>query len=127
MNLLEIDACVNDVCDHVKTLSINDAVELLNHVRERLHAVSPFSGEPVDFVRWVKTDDVTANDYNPNSVAPPEMELLKVSIEQDGYTQPIVSWETGDDFEVVDGFHRHRVGSECKTVNSRIPATGCDS
>tara|TARA_R110000824_G_C15207056_1_gene676247 strand:+ start:190 stop:1338 length:1149 start_codon:yes stop_codon:yes gene_type:complete len=120
MNLLEIDACVNDVCDHVKTLSINDAVELLNHVRERLHAVSPFSGEPVDFVRWVKTDDVTANDYNPNSVAPPEMELLKVSIEQDGYTQPIVSWETGDDFEVVDGFHRHRVGSECKTVNKRI-------
>ncbi len=120
MNLAEIDEYINDMCDHIKTLSVNDSVQLLNHIRERLHSVSPFSGEPVDFVRWVKADDVTANDYNPNSVAPPEMELLKVSIEQDGYTQPIVSWETGGDFEVVDGFHRHRVGSECKTVNKRI-------
>ncbi len=63
---------------------------------------------------------MTANDYNPNSVAPPEMKLLEHSITADGYTQPIVSWDRADGFEVVDGFHRHRVGRESKTVSARI-------
>ena len=40
----------------------------------------------------VDIDKVIANDYNPNKVAPPEMELLKHSIEEDGYTQPIVTY-----------------------------------
>jgi ParB-like chromosome segregation protein Spo0J len=58
-------------------------------------------------------EHVHANDYNPNSVAPPEMALLQVSIESDGYTQPIVCWQTGpDEYEVIDGFHRYRVGKE---------------
>lgn len=65
---------------------------------------------PVSFVRWVPADKVFANDYNPNSVAPPEMKLLRISIESDGFTQPIVVWETKEGFEVVDGFHRHLVG-----------------
>lgn len=100
---------------------VDSAVALLNLVREKLHAVSPFKGEPVDFVRWVKSPQVHANDYNPNSVAPPEMELLRVSIDADGYTQPIVSMK--DDagaFEVIDGFHRHRVGKECTDISTRI-------
>lgn len=68
---------------------------------------------PVSSVRWVPAEQVTANDYNPNSVAPPEMELLQLSIESDGYTQPIVCWQTGDNaYEVIDGFHRYRVGLE---------------
>lgn len=68
---------------------------------------------PVSRVRWVPVEQVTANDYNPNSVAPPEMELLQLSIEADGYTQPIVCWQTGPDaYEVIDGFHRYRVGVE---------------
>lgn len=68
---------------------------------------------PVSRVRWVPAQQVTANDYNPNSVAPPEMELLQLSIEADGYTQPIVCWQTGPDaYEVIDGFHRYRVGVE---------------
>jgi ParB-like chromosome segregation protein Spo0J len=65
---------------------------------------------PVSAVRWVPVEDVSANDYNPNSVAPPEMELLRHSIESDGYTQPIVTWDTGSGLEVVDGFHRYKVG-----------------
>jgi len=68
---------------------------------------------PVSQVRWVPREQVTANDYNPNTVAPPEMELLQVSIESDGYTQPIVTWQTGpESYEVIDGFHRYRVGVE---------------
>jgi ParB-like chromosome segregation protein Spo0J len=70
------------------------------------------SNHPVSFVRWVDVDKVYANDYNPNSVAPPEMKLLEHSIASDGFTQPIVVWETEDGYEVVDGFHRHLVGKK---------------
>jgi ParB-like chromosome segregation protein Spo0J len=70
---------------------------------------------PVSNVMWVDAKLVYANDYNPNSVAPPEMKLLEHSIRSDGYTQPIVTWynpcEQGD-YEVIDGFHRYRVGTE---------------
>jgi hypothetical protein len=49
------------------------------------------------------------------------MKLLEQSIQEDGYTQPIVSWQREDGMkEVVDGFHRHRVGKESKTVRERI-------
>jgi hypothetical protein len=75
----------------------------------------------VDFVRWLPASEVTANDYNPNSVAPPEMKLLAHSIEADGYTQPIVAWAREDGVkEVIDGFHRHRVGKESKPIQKRI-------
>lgn len=58
---------------------------------------------PVDAVRWVDPSTLHANDYNPNRVFPPEMELLKISIIEDGWTQPVVARADG---EVVDGFHR---------------------
>lgn len=48
------------------------------------------------------------------------MELLKESILQDGYTQPIVTFKTDSVREVVDGFHRNRVGKECKEVGERV-------
>lgn len=68
---------------------------------------------PVSSVQWIEADRVVANDYNPNSVAPPEMELLRLSIKEDGYTQPVVTWLRDDGlYEVVDGFHRHKVGKE---------------
>lgn len=67
---------------------------------------------PVSFVKWVPIESVYANDYNPNSVASPEMELLEHSIKSDGYTQPIVVWQTDKGFEVIDGFHRHLVGKK---------------
>jgi ParB-like chromosome segregation protein Spo0J len=72
---------------------------------------------PVSFVRWVPTDKVHANDYNPNSVAKPEMELLELSILEDGFTQPIVVWQDGDEYEVIDGFHRHLVGKKIGLSN----------
>ena len=93
----------------------------LNAIRQMIADLSPFASEPVDFVRWVKADDVGANDYNPNSVAPPEMELLRLSIMADGYTQPIVTnVEDDDSITVVDGFHRNRVGKECEDVQARV-------
>ena len=99
---------------------IQQRVALLNALRVALHERSPFSAEPVDCVVWVHTSELNSNDYNPNSVAPPEMKLLEHSILEDGYTQPIVAWRNGDAYEVVDGFHRNRVGRECESVNQRI-------
>ena len=117
--------CINkaDVLAWIKSmqeLEIDERISLINELREELHGVSPFNTEPVDFVRWVKAPLVHANDYNPNSVAPPEMELLRLSIAADGYTQPIVSMQHDGNFEVIDGFHRHRVGKECQDIQSRI-------
>lgn len=106
--------------DEINALPIDEKVEALNAVRLELHNISPFKDEPVDLVTWVKADNVHANDYNPNSVAPPEMKLLETSIMEDGYTQPIVTFPHDDKIEVVDGFHRNRVGKESDLVKKRI-------
>lgn len=101
-------------------LDFNDRITLLNTLRRVLVEESPFQTEPVDYVEWVPADQVQANNYNPNSVAPPEMRLLQLSIIADGFTQPIVSNAEGKHREVVDGFHRSRVGKECVDVAARV-------
>jgi len=106
--------------DLLKGMDLNERVHVINTIREFLHEESPFKNEPVDFVKWVKSDNVIANEYNPNKVAPPEMQLLEISITNDGYTQPIVTFPHDGKIEVVDGFHRNRVGKESKTVRERI-------
>lgn len=113
---------IEKITKEIKELDFDDSVAAINLVRESIHKISPFKNEPVDFVRWVKNDIVTHNDYNPNKVAPPEMKLLELSIVNDGYTQPIVSWSNQEKgmIEVIDGFHRHRVGKESKVVNERV-------
>jgi quercetin dioxygenase-like cupin family protein len=76
---------------------------------------------PVYDVRAVHIDKVTANDYNPNSVAPPEMALLETSIWEDGYTQPVVVVrdEENDKYVVVDGFHRYCTLRDSKRIRER--------
>lgn len=106
--------------DEIKNLNGNDKIEALNVVRRELHKISPFNNEPVDCIQWVPIDNVFANDYNPNNVAPPEMKLLQLSIQEDGYTQPIVAYGNIEHSEVVDGFHRNRVGRECPEIGERI-------
>lgn len=106
----------------IENLPLDEKVDFINNLRIEIHELSPFKNEPVDLVVWVKNDFVVANDYNPNKVAPPEMELLEVSIMNDGYTQPIVTWNNDETnkIEVIDGFHRNRVGKESKVVNQRV-------
>jgi len=108
------------IVQELSNLDLPAKVAVLNAIRMMLHEASPFRNEPVDFVQWVPSDLVRANDYNPNTVAPPEMRLLEHSIGQDGYTQPIVAWMNESDFEVVDGFHRNRVGKESDLVRQRV-------
>lgn len=104
----------------LSALDETQIIETINDIKRALHSVSPLRGEPVDCVLWVPAETIEANDYNPNSVAPPEMKLLEVSITEDGYTQPIVTFSRDGVREVVDGFHRNRVGRECKEINARI-------
>lgn len=116
----KVKSITKTLTDKLWSMSDEERIEAINLVKLSLSKVSPMRNEPVDCVLWVKSDTVTSNDYNPNSVAPPEMELLKVSISEDGYTQPIVTFKEGNRREVVDGFHRHRVGKECPEVAARI-------
>lgn len=104
----------------LKDCELEAQVDVINDIRQFIHEESPFKNEPVDMVYWVKNTTVVANDYNPNSVAPPEMKLLERSIDADGYTQPIVSFPREDAVEVVDGFHRHRVGKESEVIQERV-------
>lgn len=121
----DVDRIVEQSADlfrRMESLALPERVEALNRLRVCLSELSPFATEPVDCVQWVHAESVGANAYNPNSVAPPEMELLRRSIMADGYTQPIVSMriEGSDMIEVVDGFHRNRVGKECDDVRERV-------
>jgi ParB-like chromosome segregation protein Spo0J len=95
-------------------------ISAINDLRQALHAISPFKNEPVDCVVWVPLAAVHANDYNPNTVAPPEMRLLAHSIETDGYTQPIVTCRENEKHEIVDGFHRSRAAREIPSIRERV-------
>ena len=98
---------------------IESKVFFLNRLREELGKLSPFK-EPVDKIKWVKNENVFANAYNPNKVASPEMRLLYLSIKLDGFTQPIVAYRLGKDkYEVVDGFHRNKIGKEYEDIKAR--------
>ncbi len=114
---------LNEVLGLISQMNqLNDDEKIIasNAIKSALHNISPMKDEPVDCVLWVLADKVEANDYNPNRVAPPEMKLLELSILEDGYTQPIVTWEVDGHLEVVDGFHRNRIGKESREVYKRI-------
>lgn len=76
---------------------------------------------PVYNVRPVPLSKIRANSYNPNSVAPPEMDLLQVSIDEDGYTMPVVCYYFADEdiYEIVDGFHRYSILKNIKNIYER--------
>lgn len=105
---------------------VDNKIETLNQVRYTLHEVSPMKHHPVDYVYWEKSENVEANEYNPNAVAPPEMELLKRSIVEDGYTMPIVAYRDGV-IKIVDGFHRRQTERNNQEVSEstygRVPLT----
>ncbi len=69
--------------------------------------------QPLDKITWLDRDLLKPNNYNPNKVAPPELKLLKISILEDGWTQPIV---INADYSIVDGFHRWTVSGH-KEIN----------
>jgi len=75
---MSADQIKNSIRELINSLEFADKINAINELRECIHELSPFKDEPVDFVKWVPLDNVIANDYNPNQVAPPEMELLEL-------------------------------------------------
>jgi ParB-like chromosome segregation protein Spo0J len=76
---------------------------------------------PVYNVLAVPLEKIRANAYNPNSVAPPEMKLLEISIWEDGYTMPVVAYYLPEEdiYEIVDGYHRYTVLMTSERVRER--------
>lgn len=123
----KIEDLTDALIEELSKLDETEKIEKMNAIKKRLHEISPFKSEPVDCVIWIPSDHVFANDYNPNRVANPEMELLHTSIKEDGYTQPVVACDLqavgeaeSEHWEVVDGFHRNRVGKEHLDIAKRI-------
>lgn len=82
---------------------------------------------PVMDVRLVPITKIQANDYNPNRVASPEMNLLELSIIEDGFTQPLVCYykEKEEKYILVDVLHRYRVAKERLNLKV-VPVTVID-
>ena len=95
--------------DLLDSIPDDDVQGVIQDLRPVLGNRSIWSHNPVDYVKWVPIEKVQANDYNPNAVAKQEMKLLLVSIQADGYTQPVVTVydEDKDMYVIVDGFHRY--------------------
>ncbi|MBP3721747.1 MAG: ParB-like nuclease domain-containing protein [Selenomonadaceae bacterium] len=76
---------------------------------------------PAYNIQAVPIEKIRANEYNPNSVAPPEMKLLYDSIKEDGYTMPIVCYYNKNDdiYEIVDGFHRYTIMLKYRDIYER--------
>lgn len=85
------------------------------------NSYKPNGKSPVYNVRGVPLHDIEANNYNPNSVAPPEMALLYDSIKEDGYTMPVVCYydDTRKKYIIVDGFHRYTIMLKHKDIYDR--------
>jgi ParB-like chromosome segregation protein Spo0J len=81
-------------------------------------ASAPAPKEVILEIVTIPIDSVTSNTYNPNRQSDHEFELLCRSIEEDGFTQPILVRK--DTMVIVDGEHRWRA---CKVIGMKtIPA-----
>ena len=97
---------------------VDEKIVCINDIRKEIHDVSPLKHQPVDFVKWVKTEDMEGNEYNPNHVDKQNQKLLIHSITEDGYTMPIVTNPEDDIIKIVDGYHRRKsiiMSKEIKT------------
>lgn len=117
---------IEKIIEEMKNFSIDEKFAVANKLQQAISSlVLPHN--PVGCVLWVPVEMVEPNDYNPNAVAPKEMQLLYISISHDGLTQPIVTIfdEEKNKYIVVDGFHRYFTCKSQKDIyeknSGRIP------
>lgn len=98
-----------------------DLLDRIEMIRDTLHLRCPNKSQPVDRIRWVPVEQVSPNDYNPNSVASQEMGLLYTSIKNDGYTQPVVTVydPKSKKYVIIDGFHRYFTCKNNEDIKAR--------
>lgn len=109
---MDYDKIKSSLREYLNTITDDkEKIKAITDIKDMLFELSPVKHNPVDNVKWVPVEMVEANDYNPNSVAKREMQLLYVSISHDGYTQPIVTIldKKKNKYVIVDGFHRYAI------------------
>lgn len=111
---------IEKIIAQIDALPLDEKVAAINELRLKIHEISPFKMQPVDYVQWVKTETVVANSWNPNHVAIKELELLKLSIDSNGYTMPVVTMRENGMFETVDGAHRGIVAKTHQPIREKI-------
>lgn len=77
--------------------------------------------DPINVVEWIDRESLSPNDYNPNRQAPPEHELLVLSILESGWTSAIVVLP---DYTIVDGYHRWLASADkrlAKKYRGKVP------
>ncbi|WP_434779625.1 IbrB-like domain-containing protein [Neisseria sp. Ec49-e6-T10] len=116
----KIEELFQPIMEQLSKMSIEDKINTINQIKKWLHQYSPFADEPIDCVLWVKAQKIQANEYNPNAMAPIEKRLLSTSLNQDGFTQPIVVYAHNNRYTIVDGFHRYMLGKGKKSINTRL-------
>lgn len=103
-------------CEQIKSMSgltDQERVDAYNMISTALgELIADINPDPACSPRLIPVADVRANDYNPNSVASQEMDLLENSMLADGITMAVVVVEEAGGYVVVDGFHRRKVASE---------------
>ncbi len=122
---------IRELLEQYADASFDEKVRIYNEISRELYE---FLGveHPVLNVNLVPAKQVKGNDYNPNKVAPPEMQLLTLSIRKDGLTMPIVvgSEKAGNQWVVIAGFHRTAVCTAHKDImaslNGYLPVTQLD-
>lgn len=112
---------ITQIIEQNKNAPFDEKVKIFNRITQQLY---DFLGleHPALNVHLVPIDCVEGNEYNPNKIAPPEMKLLELSIQKDGLTMPVVvaSEKKGNNWVVVDGFHRTAVCKEVPDIKNGL-------
>jgi ParB-like chromosome segregation protein Spo0J len=107
---MSLQQVLSRIKKEIEGLEESEVIDFIYNLRKGIHEeCSPLNSQPVDHIQWIPIEKVCPNDYNPNSVARKEMQLLYTSIKHDGYTQPVVTIydEQKKKYVIIDGFHRY--------------------
>jgi len=112
---------IEELLERNKNISFDKKIEMFNTISQELYNFLGIN-HPVLNIQLVPINKVKGNEYNPNKVAPPELELLKLSIQKDGLTMPVVvsQEKEGEDWVVVDGFHRTTTCKNDKVIKESL-------
>lgn len=120
-NTMTLSALLEELETLLSQMEEQDIICATNQLNLLLGRFSPFKTEPVSCIQWVPVNQVSANDYNPNHVAPPERRLLLTSLMHTGFTQPLVAWrDTDGRYTLIDGFHRFVLATKRKALYQRL-------
>ncbi|TXN33503.1 hypothetical protein FV220_01830 [Methylobacterium sp. WL19] len=130
VHMTRIEALTAALAWEIAGLPVEQQVDALNQTRRALHEVGPFRAEPVDLVTWVRPRTLVSNPCAPKAAVSNDMDMLHVSIREDGFTQPIVTFPAGETRVLVDGVHRARIGRDMPDLRDRmhgyLPVVGID-